>query len=174
MHPRATHVFELARKTGRMQRRLQLLPIADVQKELGFQGRRHMASKPQATQMSRKRQSTYHLHSMPRTLPPCHPSEEDGGKKTKEGNSPCSSLELGHNFFLVTQLQKMAISVRRLAKKKVTLLHLGTDCESSELYLGHRAVRSQQPAAHPSSSDLQMLLIYLHGSLYNPHRNSNS
>ena len=119
MHPRATYVFEPARKTGRMQRRLQLLPITDLQKESGFQELKHMASKPQATQMSSKGQSTHHLHGMPRTLPPCRPSaEEYRGEKTEEGNSPYSSLELCHNLSCFTRKKRRKnISLRKLAKK---------------------------------------------------------
>lgn len=58
MHPGANDVFELARKTGRMQRWLYLLPITDLQKKLGVQDLRHVARKPRATQMFSKGQST--------------------------------------------------------------------------------------------------------------------
>lgn len=54
----APDVFELARKTGRMQGRLHLLPITHLWKNLGVQGLRHLARKPQATQMFSKGQST--------------------------------------------------------------------------------------------------------------------
>lgn len=118
MHPRATYVFELVRQTGRMQRRLQLLPITDLEKELGFQGLRHMAGKPQATQMSSKGQSTYHLHSMPRTLPPCHLGEENRGEKAEEGNSPCSPLELCHNLQLLHQKEKKKECIAEKTGKK--------------------------------------------------------
>lgn len=57
----APDVFELARKTGRMQGRLHLLPLLPIThlwKNLGVQGLRHLARKPQATQMFSKGQST--------------------------------------------------------------------------------------------------------------------
>lgn len=128
MHPRATYVFELARKTGRMQRRLQLLPITDLQKELGLQGLRHVASKPQTTQMTSRGQSTYHLHSTPRTLPPSHPSEgADRGEMTEEGNSPCSSLGLRHNLQLLHQEDKKKEYItEETSKKKKKKSHFST------------------------------------------------
>lgn len=83
--------------------------------------------------------------------------------ETEHGNSPCSSLELCHSWQLLHQ--KKERNNASLRRQKVTLLHLGEGCESGELYWSLRAAWSQQPAAHQSSSDLQMLLIYLQGAL---------
>jgi len=94
-----------------------------------------MARKPQATQMSSKGQTTYHLHGTPRTLPA---EEENTGEKTEEGKSPCSSLESSHNSQLLHQEgKKKECITEETGKKKVTLLYLGTGCESGELYLHH-------------------------------------
>lgn len=118
MYLRATYVFKLARQTGKMQRRLQLLPTTDPQKELGFQGLRNMASKSRVTQVSGKGQTTYHLHGVPRTLLSCHPLEENRGEKTKEGNSLCSSLALCHNLQLLHQKRNKEYITEKTGKRK--------------------------------------------------------
>lgn len=87
--------------------------------------------------------------------------EKDRGEKTQEGNSTCSKL-CHHMQPIDQKAQRMSPEKSR----KVTLpLHLWIDSEESKLFSCYMAAQSQQPAARPSSSDLQMLLIYPHCSL---------